>query len=807
MTDMKYAFRSLFKSPGFTIAAIFTIAIGIGANTALFSIFNTLVLSPIALPDAGRLVRIWTNNKQRNVAGPVLSVPKYRMFAEQQTVFSDISAAAFNSFILTRDGADPEQLSGLNVTASFVPTLGMPLVRGRNFTADEDKQNGPHVCILTYDVWKTRFGKREDLVGSTIQLDGVGTTVVGILAEGTPAPISFVQVLLPWPFNPTYLNDQQLEGGAGFMQVTARLKPGVTLEKAQAEVASISKRYQQEFPGRLDGTNENELRTWVEEQVGPVRPTFILLLTAVGFVLLIACANVSNLFLSRLTARHKEIAVRLSLGATRRHLVRQFLLESLIFCVFAATLGVGLATWSLHAAERVFTKQLQAPTTFSLDALTLAFTVGLSVLSSFAIGFIPAMQASNVNLADVLKDSARGTIGGARGTRFRGFLIVAEVSLSVVLLIGSSLLLVSFAKLQSTPAGFSTRGIASAFVNPAPERYPTRVEKVNFYYQVLDKLRSNPQVKFAAVTQGLPLTGNNMRGVYSVFGRPLPPLAERPIAYLDVATEDYFAMMGIPLKSGRLFQATDIDTSPLVCVINESFARKLFPNENPLGQFIVIGQQGQTKMEIVGIVGDVKANGLNTPPPETIYNSLRQIGGTAGQSIVASTVGDPNLLQPLLRAAVASVDRSLAVSAFATMDTQVAQSLGVQRVTAWLTGAFAAVALLLSALGLYSVLAYAVTQRTGEIGIRMALGAERGDVIRLVLSQGMRLVAVGLVVGLSVAAVGGRALTSLLYDVEPLNPAVFGGVTVLFTFVAIAACLVPSWRASRIEALVALRSE
>ena len=446
MTELKYAFRSLFKSPGFTAVAILTIALGIGANTALFSVFNTVVLNPINLPDAGRLVRIWTNNTTRNIVAPIMSVPKYQIFSAEQTVFSDISAASFNSRVLTREGADPEQLTTLDVTASYVPTLRLALARGRNFTADEDKENGPHVAILSYDIWKTRFGKREDLIGSTIQLDGVGTTVVGILAEGLPAPLSIVQALSPWPFSPAFLTPAQRDAGAGFMQITARIKPGVTFAQAEAEVHAISKRYEQAYPGRVDGSNENILKTWIEEQVGPVRPTFILLLTAVGFVLLIACANVSNLFLSRLSARHKEIGIRLSLGATRRHLIRQFLLETLIFCTLAATLGLILALFALKGVQAVFVNQLQSTTPFSLDALTLASTIALSVLSSLAIGFVPAMQASNVNLADVLKDSSRGTVGGARGTRFRGFLIVAEVSLSVVLLIGSSLLLVSFVK-------------------------------------------------------------------------------------------------------------------------------------------------------------------------------------------------------------------------------------------------------------------------------------------------------------------------------------------------------------------------
>ena len=805
LTGIQRATRSLFHAPGFTSVAILTIATAIGANTALFSIFDRLVLHPIDLPNAGRLVRVWTNNPQRQLSAPVLSVPKYRLFSAQQTAFSGITASFFNTFVLTHSGADPEQLTGLNVTASFVPTLGLSLAQGRNFTADEDRQNGPRVCLLSYDLWKTRFGRRADIVGGTILLDGMPTMVVGVLAEGMPAPLSTAQVLLPWPLSPFFLSEQQVEGGAGFLQVTARLKRGVSLGAAQADVKILARRYQEDLPAHLDASAENEVRTWIEEQAGPVRPTVVMLLTAVGLVLLIACANVSSLFLGRLAGRHKEIAVRLALGATRGRLVRQFLLESAIFCVLAAALGAGLAFALLRGAERVFDAQLQTPTTFSLDAITLAYTTGLSALSTLAIGLVPALWASRMNLADVMKDSARGTVGGVRGTRFRSVLIVAEVSLSVVLLIGSSLLGVSLAKLEATPVGLSARGVASAYVNLASPSYATKVETVNFYYRVLDALRTYPQVKHAAVTPWMPFATGNIRGIYAVAGRSTPPLAERPLAYLEAASEDYFGLFRIPLRRGRLFQVTDIDRSPAVCVINESFARRLFTGAEPIGQILLVGQLDR-KVVIVGVVGDVKAVGLNVPPPEMIYLPLRQYA-FAGESLVASTDGDPNALQAVFRSAVASVDKGLAVSQFATMDTQLSRSLGVQRVTALVAGAFAGLALLLSALGLYSVLAYAVSQRTGEIGIRVALGAERGDIVRLVLSQGMKLVTVGLVAGLATAAVGGRVIAALLYELNSLDPMVYGGVTALFAGVAVLACLLPSLRASRIEPIEALRVE
>jgi predicted permease len=807
MHNLRFAFRALLKSPGFTAVAVLTIAVAIGANTALFSIFNKLVLHPIDLPDADRIVRIWTNNQERNIVAPIMSVPKFELFRDAQTSFSTIDAATFNSAVLVRDGAEPEQLNSLNVTAGFLPTLGLPLARGRNFSREEDARNGPPVCILGYDIWKTRFGQRETLVGETIMLNGISTTVIGILPEKLPAPISSVQLLSPWPFNPPGLTDAQLQGGASYLGVTARLKPGVTFEQANAEVHALAARYQQAHVGRLDAGNFNELRTWIEEQVGPVRPTFIMLLTAVGFVLLIACANVSSLFLGRLSARHKEIAVRLSMGATRGQLVRQFLTETTVFCAVAALLGVLLAIWALAGLQHLLTNQLPANTVFTLDPLTLGFTIAVSVLASAIIGLVPAWQASRVNLAEVLKDTARGTPGGARGSRFRSFLIVTEVALSVLLLVGSGLLLMSFIRLQSTPAGFATRGIASAFVNLPTQRYATKAQQADFFYQVVDQLKANPQVKSAGVALSLPISGFGPRGVYAVEGRPIPPTSERAIAAINFVTEDYFSLLQIPLLAGRLIQPTDQEKSPGVVIINAAFAKRLFPDKpTAVGQVLLRGQKADIKLEIVGVVGDVKSLGLNTPPPDTMYLPLRQWGG-AGLALVVSTPGDPNTMQAVLRSAVAAVDRTQAISFFTTMDSALQVSLGNQRISAGLTGVFAGVALLLSAVGLYSVLAYAVTQRTSEIGIRMALGAAKGQVINLILSQGMRLVAIGLILGLAGSAAGSRLLASLLYEVKPLDPLVFASVTVLFSIVAIFACLLPSLRASRIDPIIALRTE
>lgn len=805
-SSLRFALRALLKSPSFTAIAIATIALAVGANTALFSVFDRLVLNPIDLPESGRLVRIWVNNPDRNLLGSFLSVPRYEMIRDSQQSFASVAASTFSGHTLTRDTAEPEQLTTFTVTASWVPTLGLQLARGRNFTPEEDAPGGPPVVILGYDIWKTRLGAREDLVGGQVMLNGLPHTVVGILPERLPGPISFIQGVVPRPFEGTGLTPEQIRNGAGYLQVTARLKPGVSYEQADTEVRTIAKRYKEEFPGRLDASNANELRTWAEEVGGQIRPTFLLLLGAVALVLLIACANVSNLFLSRLTARHKEIAIRLSMGATRRQLIGQFLLETGLFCALASALGVLAATWSLEGITRLVVNQLPPGTVFELNATTLLFTLGLTVLACFVIGLVPAFQASRVNLAEVLKDTARGQPGGTKGGRFRSTLIVVEVVLSVLLLVGSGLLLTSFLKLQSTPPGFNAVGIGGAFVNIPLTRYKTGPEQAAFAYQVVEKLKANPQVRYAAATTSLPTGNFGARTVYAIEGQPVPPADKRPLAFLTIATEEYFPMLQIPLKQGRLFNANDRADTPGVVVINESFAKRVFPNGDALGKVLLRGPQATIKMEIIGIVADVKSQGVNAPAPDILYFPFNQLP-RAFMTIAARIEGDPVALNRLISTAVAAVDPIQATSFFTTLEQAMRNALGFQRITATLTAVFAGVALLLSALGLYSVLAYAVTQRTGEIGIRVALGAQKNQVIGLILSQGMRLVLLGLVVGLGIAAALARFIRTLLYQVEPLDPVVFAAVPVLFVLVALVACLVPSLRASRVDPLVALRTD
>jgi putative ABC transport system permease protein len=432
--------------------------------------------------------------------------------------------------------------------------------------------------------------------------------------------------------------------------------------------------------------------------------------------------------------------------------------------------------------------------------------IGLSALSSVLVGLVPAFQASRTDVASVLKDTARGAPGGARASRFRSVLIVGEVMLSVVLLVLSGLLLMSFVKLQRTPPGFNPHGVATAFVSIPAVRYKTPAQQIDFYQQLIEKLQADPRVKSAAFGLGVPLSGFQPRFPFAVQGRPVPPLPERQLANLDSVTEGYFRTMQIPLREGRLFAETDRADAPGVVIINEGLAKRLFPGESALGKVLLRGRDAEVKLEIIGVVGDVKGNGLNSPASDDIYFPHRQLTRPAG-SLVVRTDGDPAALQSVIRTAVASLDNNQPIAIFQTLDSVVSQSLGFQRVTALLTAIFAGVALLLSAVGLYSVLAYAVTQRTGEIGIRMALGAQKGQVINLILSQGMKLVGIGLIAGLGAAAAGTRLIRTLLFEVGPLDPLVFGGVTVLFGLIALAACLAPSLRASRVDPLVALRAD
>lgn len=805
MNHLNYALRQLLKRPMLTGAAILSLALAISANTALFTIFDQLILRPHSFKDPDTLVRVWTNNPKTNFSGPQLSLMKYELFRDQQTVFASIAASTFSSFAFARGGAEPEQVVGQRVTEGFFRVLGVEPERGRTFTIDEDRPGAAPAVVISHEFWQSRLAGLDSALGSSVRLNGVDHTVIGILPPHLGNPFSNAQVFITYSFEPATLLPAQVQAGATYLQVTARLKRDKTLADANREIAMLNGRYATTFASRLDAQNPSDVRTLTEELAGNLRPTLRLLLGAVAAVLLIACANVSNLFLASLSARSKEIALRLSMGAERRHLVRQFLMESLLFSVIATVAGSFFGRIALAGIAEAAVNQLPPNTVFEFNGLTFAFMAGICVLTTIIVGLVPAMQASRVGLAEVLKDAARGAPGGTKGSRFRSGLIVVQVAMSVVLLIGSALLLVSFYRLQNTPAGLRTEGAAAAFVSAPVERYKTPAEQAEFYSRVIERLKAVPQVKEASVVFGLPLNGAPV-APYTLFGNEVRPLAERALANLHIVGPGFFETLGIPLREGRFINDQDRISMPNVCVINESFARRIFPNGSAVGRILLRGRDAEIQVQVVGVVGDVKSNGLNAPPPDAIYYSFGQMGKPAA-SLVARIDGDPNALQPLMRSAVAQVDSNQPISFFQTMDSVLQQAVGFQKLLAGLVAIFASVALVLTAVGLYAVIAYSVSQRTSEIGIRMAMGARPGQIVSHVLSGGMRLVALGLAIGLLAAAGSAQLMTSLLYAITPVHPPLYTAVTALFSAIAAFACLVPARRASRIDPLLALRCD
>jgi len=801
MTSLKRGIRSLANNPGFSAVAICTLAVCIASNAAMFSVYDRLVLHAIAVPAPSSLVAIWTSNPMI-VSAPAVSWPKFQAMRRAARSFSSMGVSAFDNFTLTAPGEQALQLNSLRVSGDFFRTLGVLPARGRDFTAEDDVPSGPAVVILSHELWTTRFGGRESIVGEMIQLNGQSWEVVGIMPPHLTAPFTPVQVYAPRVFEVGGLTSQQIDVGAGYAQPIARLRPSVTIEQAGAELQAIDQGYRQEFAGKLDAANVSEPRDFADSIVGNLKPTFYTLLGAVAFVLLIACANVASLFIGRLNGRQKEIAVRQSLGATRGAIVRELLTESVIVALSAGVVGAVLSRWALKAIAVVAAQQLPPNTVFELDWRAWTFIAGVAIASALVVGLVPAVHASNPDIVTILKDATRGS-SGARGVRLRSSLIVAEVALSVVLLVGSSLLLLSFLSLERTPPGFDPSGVATAFVGVPLGRYTTGPAQAEFFSRVVSELRRDPLITHAAASIGLPIAGFNLRSPYSVSGRPILPLPQRPLAGFQVVSEDYFATLRIPVIMGRAFTDHDRDGAPAVCIINQSMARRLFSTESPLGHVILRGKDADVPQTIVGVIADVKSLGLNSPAPDEIYYPMRQLPRPA-LNITARTAGDTAMLQQAIRDSVAAVDRDQPISFFASLDNLLSQSLGIQRIVATLTGCFAVIALVLAAIGLYAVVAYAVAQRTGEIGIRMALGARPSQVLGLIMGGGLKLVAGGVVLGLAGAAGTTRLIETLLSNVHPLDPVVYGSVALFFGLVATAACFLPSFRASKIDPLIAL---
>ncbi len=805
LQDIRFAFRQLVKSPAFSAVAIIALALGIGANTAIFSIINAIFLRPLPYAEPERLVRLASTDLTKDFDRLPFSYPRYLAVKDGQKVFSDLAFGVFTAFTLTGRG-DPEQVQGIQATADYLPTLGVQPLYGRNFSPDEDRRGGAPVVMVSHNYWKRKFNSDPGIIGQTLTLDGLPRTIIGILPPALSSfPLNQTDLWTPRPAEVPFLVPSQLEGGGFFFQVIARLKPGVTLEQAQENLNVIAAAYRAAHPANSDAPTHADVLPLLDDLVGNQRRTYGLLFSAVGCVLLIACANVANLLLARFAGRRKEIALRFALGAGRSHVIRQLLWESSLIALAGGALGLLLARWGLDVFMKVGQAFIPRSTEIALEPRALAFTFGVALLTGLAMGLFPALQAARHDANDALKDSSRGSSGGRAQGRLRSGLLVGEIALSLVLLIAASLLLTSFSRLQRVSPGFKPEGVFVGFLNLPPTKYRDATALSNFFIRLQERLAAIPGAQSVAFNDSVPLTGAGGPAPIAVVGHTVPPLGDRPNALRHLVSPHSFETLGIPLRRGRDFNERDRPTSPQTVIINEAFAKQFFPNEDPLGRQLITGM-GQRVSEIVGVVADTHTLNLNTPPrPEYFLPALQR--GENFTSIMVRTAGDPAAIASSVRAALREVDPDQPLLNPQPLTALIAQAVADRRLVMLLLAAFAGLALVLACLGVYSVMAYVVSQRTTEIGIRMALGASPGMVQRMILGEGLRLTLLGIAVGLFAAFALTRLMAQLLFGVAAHDPLTYAGISALLCAVAACACWLPARRATRVDPLTALRAE
>jgi predicted permease len=806
MNDLRFALRQLFKSPAFTILAVLTLAIGIGMNTAIFSLMHDLFLRGLPFSEPERVVRIYGEAKERDLKQMPFSVPKFWHYRDGQNVFSSIAADWGNGYIMTGIG-EPVQLLGGNVTANYFDLLGVHPILGRNFLPEEESKGD--VVMVTESFWRKRLNSDPMVLGRSITLNGVPTTIIGILPN---LPISWFgrdsEIFVTKPFEPSWLTKDRLLRGVSFMRVTGRLKPGVSMTQAQAAMPALFQSYREQHPETADNSWTSVLVTAAEDVTGNLRPAFLTLLAAVSAVLLIACSNVANLLLVRFIGRRREIALRMALGAERRGIVQLFVLESTLVSVIAGAVGLCLALWTVSVVPRVAGQNIPFENSITLHWPVLLFTLGLSLLTGLVMGLYPAWQSSRADLVDGLKDGGRA-ISGSRGQhRFRRGLVAAQVGLSVVLLAAAAMLVSSFLRLSRQEAGFRSDHVWVGGIGLPPVQYPDVPSRARFSERLVRELQTSPGVEAVSIADAVPLSGNFSSSPYSrVDGNPVP-VNQRPLGLTRSVSPGYFRTLGVPLLSGRDFTERDGSDQPLVVVLSNSTAKKLFPNEDPIGHQILFGTENGTGLaaEVVGVVGDVRSRELAKANDVEFYRPFPQRSAPF-LNVVVRTATKPETAAGIVRVALNKIDNGLPILLPNTLDEIVAQSLGQERLTMALLGVFAGIALLLAIVGIYGAVAYTVEQRTGEIGVRMALGAQTQDVLRLVVRQGMNPVLIGLVVGLAATFAVGRLLTAQLYQISPHNPFLLGATAAVLALAALLACLIPARRATLVDPIQALRTE
>ena len=799
--DIRYALRQLRRSPGFAAVAILTLALGIGANTAIFSVVNTVLLRPLPYRDAERLVMVWGNDRAHGYNTDQVSPPDFRDWQSQNHVFEAMAGSTDVMCTLTGAG-EPAPITAYEFSAEYFHVLGVTPLVGRTFAPEEEQDGKNHVVVLGYRLWQSRFGGDRSLVGKTVTLDGAPYTVVGVM----PPAFQWWGTELWTPLIVPHEAEQ--DRNYRFLRVVARLKPGVTLQQAQTEMNTIADRLANAYPK----TNKDEgvnIMTVRQMFAGDIRAPLLVLLCAVGFVLLIACANVANLVLARAVTRQKEVAVRAALGASRNRLLRQLLTESAILGLAGGALGLLLAYWGTGVLVSMFPptiSNLNIPRVdkVPIDGWVLGFALAASLLTAVIFGLVPALQACGLDAYESLKESGRSLTGSRQGRRFRNLLATAEVGLSLILLAASGLTLKSLVHLLRGDLGLNPEHVLSMRVLLPGSKYAKDDQRLAFGDQALGRIKSLPGVESAGTVTFLPLSG--WWGVRDVaLESQAASGQQRPQVVWSSVTPDYFRAMNIPLLKGRYFAEADRTGSTPVAIISATLARRIAPNIDPLGQRIVVAGLKDPE-QVVGVVGDVHQLGMTSDETAEVYLPFAQLPPQL-ICFAIRTASDPDALAKAAQRAIWSVDKDQAVSYVMSMTQLATESLAPQRVVAILLGIFAAVALTLAAVGLYGVISYSASQRTHEIGIRMALGASRSEVLRLVMLDGLRLTALGLAFGLAGALVLARLMSSLLYGVAPRDPATLAGVAILLAAVALLASYIPARRAMRVDPMTALRYE
>ena len=810
LQDARHGLRSFLKTPGFVAVAVATLALGIGANTAIFSVVNAVLIRPLPYPSSERLITLWNKYPKMGLSQAAISGPDFVDRSESSRVFEQVGAVTDASLNLT-GGGDPERIRGVRVTAGLFQVLGVQPALGRAYRPEEDRPGAEPVVVVSHGLFERRFGGDRAWVGRSILLNGKNHTLVGVMPAGFAYPSPKTEMWVPLALSAEQVNPSQR--GNEYLAAVARLKPGVTVAAAQTEMDRITVKILQDSPPGMRDYLTNAgwgcvLVPLKENVVGDSGKALLVLLGAVGFVLLVACANVSGLQLARAATRQREIAIRTALGAGRWRLIRQLLTESLMLGAVGGALGVLVASWGVDLLIRIRPANLPRLEEVRLDSRVLLFSACLSILSAVISGLAPALRLSRTSPNEALKEGGRSATGGLKHLRLQRLLVVSQVALALVLLIGAGLMLRSFESLMKVDAGFEPKNVLTAYVSLPASKYPNPAARQAFFDQLVGKLGALPGVQDVAIGSLVPLAEGNWTASFFPEGREPAHGEASPLTSVRLVSPGYFRTLGVPLRRGRDFSDHDDAKSPGVVVVDDAAARRLWPGEDPIGKRITFSDSSAdaTWLSVVGVVGDIKDTALDREPMIHVYRPYAQ-RAVLGMFVALRTASSPAAILPSVRRELRLLDPEQPLYAVQTMQGYVEDSLAQPRLRFILIGLFASVALLLSALGVYAVISYAVGQRIQEIGIRMALGARKSDVVRLVIGQGLPLVLLGAGIGLLAALGLTRVLGSLLYGVTAHDPGTFATVSALLVLVALAACYLPARRAAGVDPLAALRME